>query len=108
MQYWYDNQQAVIQDMSSATGETESLYGTLWNNGSKTATVYNGWCMQDIRTATNLGGHCLFPDQGTNSDGSAAKTVSMTAANFDSLQTLWADQSVADGTYDTAPTISDN
>ena len=64
--------------------------------------IFNGWCMQDIRVATNLGGHCLFPGQTTNTDGTGVKTVSMTAADFTSLQTLWADQSVTDGTYDAA------
>ena len=62
MQYWYDNQQAVIVDLSADPVETEALYGTLWNNNSKVGNViFNGWCMQDIRVATNLGGHCLFP-----------------------------------------------
>ena len=103
MQYWYDNQQAVIVDMSADPNETATLYGTLWNNNSKDGNViFNGWCMQDIRVATNLGGHCLFPGQTTNTDGTGVKTVSMTAADFTSLQTLWADQSVTDGTYDAA------
>ena len=62
MQYWYDNQQAVIVDLSADPNESATLYGTLWNNNSKDGNViFNGWCMQDIRTATNLGGHCLFP-----------------------------------------------
>ena len=66
----------------------------LWKNDEDG----NGWCIQDARESTDLGGYCLFPYQGTAADGTSAKTVSMSNANFGKLVTLWTDESTADGT----------
>ena len=63
--------------------------------------MYNGWCLQDIRTATNNGGHCLFPNEITDATGATAKTVTLTAADFETLKGLWTAEGTADGDYDT-------
>ena len=95
MLYEYTNTQAVVV----------TDYGTLWNDGSGTGAtgIYNGWCLQDIRTATNNGGHCLFPNDVDDGTGATAATVRMEAADFAALKTMWTDQSVSDG----SPVTSD-
>ena len=54
---------------------TDAISTNLWLNSLDG----NGWCIQDARESTLLGGYCLFPVQST-ADGSAAVTLSMTNA----------------------------